>query len=413
MLNERKLTENELEQRQVALKGLLKNKHNLVKKYGKDAEKIMYGIATKQAKKKVENMNKEKLRELIQDALQNPKAADLNKDGKLSDYEEKRGAAIEKNMNENELEEIQVNYNFSENELKRVLQLLKSGASNEVNMIAAFEKALGRELTDDEIRGYSIDPNKVGKGNIDENINPEVTKLVNAFIKRMANRYDYTMQDAVYAILTVLRNHNYDGLNEDLDIGHQDDEPHMLKKELARTAKMVQMLYQKLDSYDNIDGEVDFPQWWQKKIIKANAMLDSAFDYLDGEERVSQIDTMMENTRLTTPQLNQLKPDEKVVYLGKDKNGFKNGEVYKVSRRESSSTFQPIITIKNDKGQKLRTFNLSKVSQIDTRVDEGMSEEEWMDAKEKDRLSKLPIDQQLKIKKMIAMLNAEKKQKDK
>ena len=33
-------------------------------------------------------------------ALKNPKKADLNKDGKLSDYEEKRGAAIEKNIKE-------------------------------------------------------------------------------------------------------------------------------------------------------------------------------------------------------------------------------------------------------------------------------------------------------------------------
>ena len=34
-----------------------------------DAEKVMYGIATKQAKKKVENMNLDKLKEMIQDAL--------------------------------------------------------------------------------------------------------------------------------------------------------------------------------------------------------------------------------------------------------------------------------------------------------------------------------------------------------
>ena len=69
MLNERKLTENEIEQRKIALKGLLKNKRALVKKYGADAEKVMYGIATKQAKKKVENMNLDKLKEMIQDAL--------------------------------------------------------------------------------------------------------------------------------------------------------------------------------------------------------------------------------------------------------------------------------------------------------------------------------------------------------
>jgi hypothetical protein len=105
MINERKLTENELMQRQFAIKGLLKNKRSLVKKYGKDAEKVMYGIATKQAKKKQENMNLENLKGMIEAALANPDKADLNKDGKLSDYEKKRGAAIEKNMGIKEVEE--------------------------------------------------------------------------------------------------------------------------------------------------------------------------------------------------------------------------------------------------------------------------------------------------------------------
>ena len=70
MLNERKLTERELASREEAIQGLLSNKRTLVKKYGKDAEKVMYGIATKQAKSKVEGMNKEKIKELIQQALQ-------------------------------------------------------------------------------------------------------------------------------------------------------------------------------------------------------------------------------------------------------------------------------------------------------------------------------------------------------
>ena len=66
MINERKLTEKELEKREVALKGLLQNKQSLVKKYGKEAEKVMYGIATKQAKSKVEAMNLDKIKETIQ-----------------------------------------------------------------------------------------------------------------------------------------------------------------------------------------------------------------------------------------------------------------------------------------------------------------------------------------------------------
>jgi hypothetical protein len=70
MLNERKLTERELDHREVVLQNLLKNKRNLVKRYGKDAEKVMYGIATKKAKSKIEGMNKEKIKELIRTQLE-------------------------------------------------------------------------------------------------------------------------------------------------------------------------------------------------------------------------------------------------------------------------------------------------------------------------------------------------------
>lgn len=70
MLNERKLTERELDHREVVLQNLLKNKRNLVKRYGKDAEKVMYGIATKKAKTKIEGMNKEKIKELIRTQLE-------------------------------------------------------------------------------------------------------------------------------------------------------------------------------------------------------------------------------------------------------------------------------------------------------------------------------------------------------
>ena len=47
--------------------------------------------------------------------------------------------------------EAKVSYNFSEDELKRVLKLLGRNASTEVKMIKAFEKAFGRKLTRDEM----------------------------------------------------------------------------------------------------------------------------------------------------------------------------------------------------------------------------------------------------------------------
>ena len=80
----------------------------------------------------------------------------------------------------------------------------------------------------------------------------------------------------------------------DLDVGHQDDEPRMLKKDIYNMGKYAMEIYKKLDRYDDMDGEVDFPHWWQSKLTKAKSMLQSAYDYLDGEEKLDQIDAIME-----------------------------------------------------------------------------------------------------------------------
>jgi hypothetical protein len=66
-------------------------------------------------------------------------------------------------------------------------------------------------------------------------------------------------------------------------------------------------LYKKLDQYDDMEGEVDFPHWWQSKITKAKSMLQSAYDYLDGEEKLDQIDAIMEEDELTKSEKKKLK----------------------------------------------------------------------------------------------------------
>ena len=73
-----------------------------------------------------------------------------------------------------------------------------------------------------------------------------------------------------------------ESVNEDLDLGHEDDEPHMIKSELYKIAKYALELYKMVDQFEG-KGEVDFPAWWQSKITKANAMISSAKHYLEFE----------------------------------------------------------------------------------------------------------------------------------
>ena len=82
-------------------------------------------------------------------------------------------------------------------------------------------------------------------------------------------------------------------LEEDLDLGHTDDEPHMLKADLYRIGKYAMELYQMVDRFEG-QGEVDFPHWWQAKIIKAASMMSSAKHYLEFELKEPQVDAMVD-----------------------------------------------------------------------------------------------------------------------
>ena len=81
-------------------------------------------------------------------------------------------------------------------------------------------------------------------------------------------------------------------IDEDTDIGHQDDEPGMLKSTAYEAATFAAKLYKKLAKYDQFDGEVDFPNWWQSKLILSKDYLSKAFHYLDSEEKQPIIDKL-------------------------------------------------------------------------------------------------------------------------
>ena len=66
----------------------------------------------------------------------------------------------------------------------------------------------------------------------------------------------------------------------------------MLKSSAMETAEYAAKLYKKLDKYDQHDGEVDFPNWWQKKLILAREYMSAAYHYLDSEEKQPALDQL-------------------------------------------------------------------------------------------------------------------------
>ena len=336
MLNERKLTENELEQRKIALKGLLKNKRALVKKYGADAEKVMYGIATKQAKKKVENMNLEKLKELIQDALTVQEAspfvlaADAARDAGEKEFEFPKGSGkmhpvtIKADIDEDkfsgkvtqqDIDDIEASGNI-DIAYNKAIDLLKSMVvSRKINEdVEDFEVDQAISELQDIVRDISQKAEEAR--DIIRDIFPNELSSLDAYgvfdIPYSSNRFDTTLgkfverlEEEGYEIEDgeVYVNENSNIKEGDLDVGHQDNEPHMLKKDLYRIAKYATGLYKMVDKYDGM-GEVDFPHWWQSKIITAKDYLVKAKHYLDGEESVAKIDAMLNEVNYsayTTP----------------------------------------------------------------------------------------------------------------
>ncbi len=87
------------------------------------------------------------------------------------------------------IDEAKVDYDFSERELIRVLRQLKRGASTEVDIIKAFTKALGRDLTKDELFSESIA--KINEATEEDKIDI-VTMDVPLFIRIL----EYSREDA-------------------------------------------------------------------------------------------------------------------------------------------------------------------------------------------------------------------------
>ena len=88
---------------------------------------------------------------------------------------------------------------------------------------------------------------------------------------------------------------NYSTVSEDLDVGHVDDEPGMLKQDAYDIAHYAAKLYKLLKYYDSMEGEVDFPHWWQAKVVKARDYISKATHYLEFKTNEPAIDAQVDH----------------------------------------------------------------------------------------------------------------------
>ena len=107
--------------------------------------------------------------------------------------------------------------------------------------------------------------------------------------KKNADKFNRNNPSDVKKLLQLAKKTKFPkGIDEDTDVGHEDDEPNMLKSTALEIMEYGKKLMDKLDKYDDMDGEVDFPNWWQSKLTLAKDYVQKAYHYLDSEEKTSE-----------------------------------------------------------------------------------------------------------------------------
>ena len=250
-ITEANLTKAQLDKREDYLKQLKKNKKELVKRYGKDAESVMYGRATNLAKKAVSEMNKQKLKELVRNSL----------------------------MNENK--------EFTEEEIQNVMDVFNMTREEAIDQL---------QQSYSDYKQFDMDEGKKTDMDKDGDIDSK-----DYLLKR-----DAAIQKAKSEV------------KEDIDLGHTDNEPHMIKGELYQIGKYAMKLYATLEELEETGQEIDFPAWWQSKITTAKNMMSGAKHYLDFELKEPYIDAAVDAATGEAPHMGEPEAPMMEAKIGKD-----------------------------------------------------------------------------------------------
>ena len=291
---ENKYEEIFLEKRQEYINAMLKNKKSLVKRYGKDAEKVLTGRAVKDAKKYIENMKQQNIKELVRKALMQEESSFTSNPfvNKAAKYLNMSADDVKNNMVLLKKEEIPstIPYSVGVYKIKSPKGLIYFHHAPMSDGIHMYDENGKRTLEETEI----ID-SKQYIAEREENPEDKITMDVPLFIRML----EYAREDASTDVDLhdvakkaiglssedkVLTMDDYEtivgemeSLNED-DWKQADDESDMANSQLKSIQSNASKLMNMIDNNEQLDA------WVQSKLTKAQDYLQSVSDYLTGEE---------------------------------------------------------------------------------------------------------------------------------
>jgi hypothetical protein len=236
-ITEANLTKAQLDKREDYLKQLKKNKKELVKRYGKDAESVMYGRATNLAKKAVSEMDKQKLKELVKTSLMKDEVEENKVYGPgeldFSSFITPEQKIVAKAFM---VDPTRTKFDYKNNTVifpdPIRIELAKGGETmlgsvkmgNRLGFVKGYFDEDGNEIEGAYIKMPSKYPMGEGK-------KTDMDKDGDIDSKDYLLKRDAAIQKAKGEV------------KEDIDLGHEDNEPHMIKGELYQIGKYAMKLY--------------------------------------------------------------------------------------------------------------------------------------------------------------------------